>query len=209
MNENIIATIVDQVVEKMKEQQSFEVEASGRHVHLEQAHIEALFGKNYQLTIAKYLSQPGQYAAKERVTVIGPKGVLHNVVILGPARKASQVEVSKTDALILGVKVPVRESGELENTPGIVLANGNKSVCLEQGLIVAKRHVHVSEKDAERLQVMQGEIVKVHVTGAERSLIFDEVVIRVSDKFVTTMHIDYDEANACGFEKGMRGQIEK
>lgn len=209
MNEQLIDNLVDQVVAKINEERGFLVEASGRHVHLSQEHIEALFGKGYQLTIDKYLSQPGQYAAKERVTLVGPKGTLHNVVVLGPARSASQVEISATDALPLGVRVPVRESGDIEDTPGIVLMNGRKIVALEKGLIVAKRHVHVAAADAIKMNVAQGDIVKVRINSEQRSLIFDDVVIRVSDKFTTAMHIDYDEANACSFKTGIRGYIVK
>ncbi|MFD2306101.1 ethanolamine utilization phosphate acetyltransferase EutD [Enterococcus termitis] len=209
MNEQIIDNLVDQVVAKIHQERSFLVEASGRHIHLSQEHIDSLFGKDYQLTINQYLSQPGQYASKERLTILGPKGALHNVVVLGPPRSASQVEISGTDALTLGLKVPVRESGDIKDTPGIMLINGNKTVCLEQGLIIAKRHVHVATKDAEKMNVSHGEIVKVRIESDQRSLIFDDVVIRVSDKFATAMHIDYDEANACSFKKGIRGYIVK
>lgn len=209
MNEQLLDTLVDQVVAKINQERGFLVEASGRHIHLSQEHIDELFGKDYQLSINNYLSQPGQFASKERLTILGPKGALHNVVVLGPPRKASQVEISATDALTLGVKVPVRESGDIEGTPGIVLINGNKVVSLKQGLIVAKRHVHVAAKDASKMNVSQGDIVKVKVVSEQRSLIFDDVVIRVSDKFATAMHIDYDEANACSFKKGIRGFIVK
>ena len=156
----------------------------------------------------KDLSQPGQFACKERLTVVGPKGAFHSVVILGPVRKESQVEISLTDCLHLGVKAPIRESGDIENTPGVVLVNGDKSVSLEKGLIVAKRHVHMTPEDAEKMGVKNHDIVKVKVDG-KRPLIFDDVVIRVSPKFATFMHIDYDEANACGFSKGIRGRIVK
>lgn len=202
--------LVNKVVEKVREELdlSFEVEASGRHVHLSQSDLERLFGPDYQLTKAKDLSQPGQYACQERLTVVGPKGAFHNVVILGPVRSASQVEVSLTDCLQLGVKAPIRESGDIAETPGVVLVNGNRSVALDQGLIVAKRHIHMTPEDAKRANVSNHEIVQVKVEG-ERSLIFDDVVIRVSPKFATYMHIDYDEANACGFRKGMRGRIIK
>ena len=184
------------------------MEASGRHVHLSRKELDALFGTGYELTKAKDLSQPGQYASKERLTVVGPKGAFHNVVILGPVRKESQVEISLTDCLQLGVKAPIRESGDIEGTPGIVLVNGDKSVSLDKGLIVAKRHVHMTPEDAEKIGVKNHDIVKVKVEGA-RPLIFDDVVIRVSPKFATYMHIDYDEANACGFSKGIRGRIIK
>ena len=204
--ENLIDKVIDRIQNELDG--SFEVEASGRHVHLSREELDALFGTGYELTKAKDLSQPGQYASKERLTVVGPKGAFHNVVILGPVRKESQVEVSLTDCLQLGVKAPIRESGDIEATPGIVLVNGDKSVSLEKGLIVAKRHVHMTPEDAEKMGVKNHDIVKVKVEGA-RPLIFDDVVIRVSPKFATYMHIDYDEANACGFSKGIRGRIIK
>lgn len=204
--ENLIDKVIDRIQNELDG--SFEVEASGRHVHLSRKELDALFGTGYELTKVKDLSQPGQYASKERLTVVGPKGAYHNVVILGPVRKESQVEVSLTDCLQLGVKAPIRESGDIEGTPGIVLVNGDKSVSLDKGLIVAKRHVHMTPEDAEKLGVKNHDIVKVKVEGA-RPLIFDDVVIRVSPKFATYMHIDYDEANACGFSKGIRGRIIK
>ena len=204
--ENLIDKVIDRIQNELDS--SFEVEASGRHVHLSRKELDALFGTGYELTKAKDLSQPGQYALKERLTVVGPKGAFHNVVILGPVRKESQVEVSLTDCLQLGVKAPIRESGDIEGTPGIVLVNGDKSVSLDKGLIVAKRHVHMTPEDAEKIGVKNHDIVKVKVEGA-RPLIFDDVVIRVSPKFATYMHIDYDEANACGFSKGIRGRIIK
>ena len=204
--ENLIDKVIDRIQNELDS--SFEVEASGRHVHLSRKELDALFGTGYELTKAKDLSQPGQYASKERLTVVGPKGAFHNVVILGPVRKESQVEVSLTDCLQLGVKAPIRESGDIEGTPGIVLVNGDKSVSLDKGLTVAKRHVHMTPEDAEKIGVKNHDIVKVKVEGA-RPLIFDDVVIRVSPKFATYMHIDYDEANACGFSKGIRGRIIK
>lgn len=204
--ENLIDKVIDRIQNELDS--SFEVEASGRHVHLSRKELDALFGTGYELTKVKDLSQPGQYASKERLTVVGPKGAFHNVVILGPVRKESQVEVSLTDCLQLGVKAPIRESGDIEGTPGIVLVNGDKSVSLDKGLIVAKRHVHMTPEDAEKIGVKNHDIVKVKVEGA-RPLIFDDVVIRVSPKFATYMHIDYDEANACGFSKGIHGRIVK
>ncbi|GGE33152.1 ethanolamine utilization phosphate acetyltransferase EutD [Streptococcus himalayensis] len=206
--DQLVDKIVAKIHDELDAKGSFEVEASGRHVHLSQKDLDALFGPGYQLTKVKDLSQPGQYACQERLTLIGPKGSFHNVVILGPVRKESQVEVSLTDCLQLGTKAPIRESGDIEGTPGVVLANGNKVVSLDKGLIVAKRHVHMTPEDAARAGVENHEIVQVKVEG-ERPLIFDDVVIRVSPKFATYMHIDYDEANACGFKKGMRGHIIK
>ncbi|HEP1844363.1 TPA: ethanolamine utilization phosphate acetyltransferase EutD [Streptococcus suis] len=202
--------IIDKIAARVRDELdgSFEIEASGRHIHLSQEDLEKLFGKDYTLTKAKDLSQPGQYACKERLTILGPKGAFQNVVILGPVRGASQVEVSLTDCLKLGVNAPIRESGQIENTPGIILVNGSKVVSLENGLIVAKRHIHMTPEDAAKANVVNQEIVQVQV-GGERGLIFDDVVIRVHPKFATYMHIDYDEANACGFKKGMRGRILK
>lgn len=202
--------LVEEVAEKIKSsmQQTFEIEASGRHVHLSREDIDTLFGKGYELNPAKFLSQPGQFASRERVTLVGSKGVLHNVIVLGPARGHSQVEISYTDLNVLGVKAPLRNSGDIDGTPGIMIMNGTKQVILDKGLIVAKRHVHVQDKDASILGVKDKEIVQVEVMS-ERPLIFDDVTIRVSPHFETFMHIDFDEANACGFKKGTKGRIIK
>lgn len=204
----VVDRIVDEVVNELKQKVFIEVEASGRHVHLSRSDIDSLFGHGYQLTPVKELSQPGQYACKERVTVTGPKGSLNNVIVLGPARKESQVEVSLTDALVLGVRSPIRQSGDISGTPGVKISNGDRSIELKEGLIVAKRHIHMTVEDANRLGVVDGETVKVKVFG-ERPLIFDDMVVRVSRDFRTFIHIDYDEANACGFTKGTWGMILK
>ena len=200
--------LVDTIVQALKKELFIEVEASGRHVHLSRADVDTLFGVGYKLTPVKELSQPGQYACSERVTISGPKGSIKNVVVLGPERKASQVEVSLTDALALGIKAPIRQSGDITGTPEITVSNGDKEVKLSQGLIVAKRHMHITPEDAQRFHVTDGEIVKVKVFGA-RPLIFDDLVVRVSKDFRTYIHIDYDEANACGFTKGTLGMIIK
>lgn len=202
--------LVEEVAERVKEniQQTFEIEASGRHVHLSKEDLETLFGKNHLLTPKKYLSQPGQFASQERVTLVGPKGVIQQVVILGPTRGKSQAEISYTDAQKLGIKTPVRLSGDTKGTPGLMIMNGSKWIALDEGLIVAKRHIHVKEKDAFQLGVTHGDTVKVEVLS-ERPLIFDDVAVRVSPDFETFMHIDYDEANACGFKPGTRGRILK
>ncbi|WP_122646079.1 ethanolamine utilization phosphate acetyltransferase EutD [Enterococcus mediterraneensis] len=202
-----LAEIINEVVKRVREETlSFEVEASGRHIHLSREAIDRLFGEGHQLTKVKDLSQPGQFVCQERITISGPKGLFKNVVILGPERKNSQVEVSLTDARELGIRVPIRESGNIEDTPGIVLMNGDKVLHLDKGLIVAKRHIHMTPEDARKNQVENGQIVKVKI-NSERALIFDDVVVRVSPKFATYMHIDYDEANACGLNKGDRGAI--
>lgn len=202
--------IVEEVVKRIQQQQqnTFEVEASGRHVHLSRQEIDALFGPGYQLTKVKDLSQPGQFVCKERITVAGPKGLFQNVVILGPERSESQVEVSMTDTRILGINAPVRESGKTEGTPGVTLMNVSAVVTLSHGLIVAKRHIHMTPEDALKNKVSNSQIVQVKVEGT-RPLIFDDVVVRISPRFATYMHIDYDEANACGLTKGARGYILK
>lgn len=200
--------IVSAVIQEIREKLFVEVEASGRHVHLSQQDLETLFGVGYQLTPAKELSQPGQYACKERVTITGPKGSIKNVIILGPVRKESQVEVSLTDALALGIKAPIRNSGDIAGTPGITITNEGRSLELKQGVIVARRHLHITPEDATKFQVKDGDIIKVKVFG-ERPLIFDDLVVRVSKNFHTDVHIDYDEANACGYTKGTMGLIVK
>ena len=200
--------IIDEVVKRIKNQMLIEVEASGRHIHLSDEHLQILFGPGYTLTKVKDLSQPGQYACKERVTITGPKGSIKNVVVLGPTRKETQIEVSLTDALSLGIKTPVRESGHIEDTPGLTVSTERGSITLNKGLITAKRHIHITPEDAERFGVKDKENVKVEVLG-ERPLIFEDTVIRVSPNFRTYMHIDYDEANACGFTKGTMCRIVK
>ncbi len=200
--------IIDEVVKRIKNQMLIEVEASGRHIHLSDEHLQILFGPGYTLTKVKDLSQPGQYACKERVTITGPKGSIRNVVVLGPTRKETQIEVSLTDALSLGIKTPVRESGHIEGTPGLTVSTEKGSITLNKGLIAAKRHIHITPEDAERFGVKDKENVKVEVLG-ERPLIFEDTVIRVSPNFRTYMHIDYDEANACGFSKGTMCRIVK
>lgn len=175
------------------------VETSARHVHLSAEHIEALFGKGATLTNKKELSQPGQYACEERVKLVGPKKEIANVIILGPARPDTQVEISFTDARTLGVAAPVRESGDVANTPGLKLVGPAGEVELAQGVIIAKRHIHLTPEAAEQFNVQDKEIVKVKI-DSERTTIFDDVVIRVSPKFAPAMHIDTDEANAaCAF----------
>ncbi|WP_438360619.1 phosphate propanoyltransferase [Levilactobacillus namurensis] len=200
--------IVEDIVTELRKKTSFEIEASARHVHLSQKTIDELFGIGYQLTPKRPLSQPGQFVSEERVTVQGPKGTLTNVAILGPARKQSQVELSLTDARTLGINPPLRESGHLDQTPGVTLVNGGRQVTLTSGAIVAQRHIHMTPDDAKLFGVKNNDIVSVKTTG-ERAVTFENVVIRVSDKFATRMHVDFDEANACGLTKGMRGTLYK
>lgn len=201
-------TIAEAVIEALRKEVFIPVEASGRHVHLSAKDAATLFGEGYEFTKVKDLSQPGQYACKERVSIVGPKTTINNVIVLGPVRKETQIEVSSTDALSLGIKAPIRQSGEIVDTPGITIRNGDKEVSVKQGLIVAKRHVHMTPEDAEKFNVKDGEIVKVKVSG-ERPLIFEDTVVRVNKNFKTYMHIDYDEANACGYNKDSYGIILK
>ena len=175
------------------------VETSARHIHLTEADIEALYGKGATLTKKKDLSQPGQFACEERATIVGPKKSIPNVIILGPARPASQVEISFTDARTLGITAPVRESGDLAGTPGCKLVGPCGEIDLDSGVIIAKRHIHMTPEDAEAAGVKDKDIVSVRIES-ERSAILGDVVIRVSPKFATAMHIDTDEANAtCAF----------
>lgn len=176
----------------------FLVETSARHVHVCKETLETLFGAGYELTVKKPLSQPGQYASNERVTVVGPKRELANVSILGPCRGADQVELSATDARSIGISAPVRESGDTAGSAGCKLVGPCGEVELKEGVIVAKRHIHVTPEDAEKLGVADKEIVMVACGSEGRKLVFDDVVIRVSEKFATAMHIDTDESNACG-----------
>lgn len=199
--DKLLQDIIEEVVRRVKEEAFIEVEASGRHVHLSKKHIDILFGEGYNLTKVKDLSQPGQYACKERVKISGPKGTIENVIVLGPPREETQVEVSFTDALVLGAKPPVKLSGDLDNTSGITISTDKASITLDKGLMVAKRHIHMTPYDAKRFGVSDNESVCVKVLG-KRPLIFDDVIVRVNKDYKTFMHIDYDEANACGFSKG-------
>ena len=181
-----------------------ELEASGRHVHVTKEQAMTLFG--HLLTPKRELSQPGQYLANERVTVVGPKGEFASVAVLGPERKEGQVELSMTDARALGIAAPVRLSGDVKDTPGATLRGDKGSVTLPQGVLVAKRHIHITPEQARLLQVQDKQVVRLQ-TYTARPLIFGDVVVRVSPDFRTRVHLDYDEANACGFQNGDLGRI--
>ena len=184
------------------------IEGSGRHIHVSREALDVLFGKGFELDQKKMLSQPGQFASSCKVTVTGPKGSL-SMSILGPCRKADQVELSFTDARTLGLDCPVRESGVLAGSPGCTVTGPNGSVELTEGCIIAKRHIHLTPEDAEKFGVADKEIVCVKV-GGDRALIFDEVICRVSPSYATFMHVDYDEINAASlFGKDPVGEIIK
>ena len=180
------------------------LEASGRHVHVTKEQAQQLVG--HGLTPERPLSQPGQYLAKERLTVRGPKGEFQNVAVLGPERKEAQVEVSLTDARALGLTVPVRLSGDIAGSPGAQLLGPVGNVQLSEGVIAAKRHIHMRPEDAQRMGVRDGQTVKLR-TYTQRPVILEDMAVRVSPSFATYVHLDYDEANACGFQKGDLGRI--
>ena len=187
----------------------FIVETSARHVHLTDADLEILFGKDAKLTKKKDLSQPGQFACEERVTVIGPKKELAGVSILGPTRPATQIELSATDARSIGIAAPIKESGDIAGSGACKIVGPCGEVELSEGVIVAKRHIHLTPADAKELNVKDKEIVWVKIETAERSAILGDVVGRVSDSYAKAMHIDTDEANAVGSGRGQMGEIVK
>lgn len=181
-----------------------EMEASARHVHVTQEQAQHLFG--HGLTPERALSQPGQYLAKERVTVVGPKGEMKNVAVLGPARKEGQVEISLTDGRVLGITPPIRLSADVADTPPVTLVGSAGKVELKRGLIVARRHIHLTPEAGKRFGVIDGQVVKLQ-TFTSRPVIFEDVVVRISSNFLPAVHLDFDEANACGFQKGDFGRI--
>ncbi len=187
----------------------FIVEVSARHVHLNKEAVEILFGKGYILNIKKNLSQPGQYVCEEKVEVVGEKSNLKRVSVLGPEREDVQVEISKTDSRSLGIDAPVRESGDLDGSAGCVLVGPCGELKLEKGVIVAKRHIHMTPENASEIGVKNGDVVFVDIPSKERSLIFKDVVVRVSKDYSLAMHIDTDEANSCLISSDVRGEIVK
>jgi len=196
--------LIDKLAEAVAGLLFVELEASGRHVHVTTEQALTLFG--HPLTPERPLSQPGQFLAKERVTVAGPKGQFENVAVLGPERKAAQVEVSLTDARHLGLTVPVRLSGDAANTPGATLQGTHGTLVLPSGVMAAQRHIHLTPEDAGRFGVTDKQVVRLQ-TFTDRPLIFENVAVRVSPEFASFAHLDYDEANACGFRKGDLGRI--
>ena len=183
------------------------IEISARHVHLSKSDFEALFGEGAELTFKKELSQPGQYLAEERVDVVGPKGTFEHVAILGPFRPETQVEVSITDSRKLGINHVIRQSGDIKGTPGCILRNGDKEIKIKRGVIVAKRHIHMTPRDAIRLHVKDNETVCILTTSFERSVIYADVVVRVHKSFRLAMHVDTDEGNAFDSAKNPTGVI--
>ena len=185
------------------------VETSARHVHVTREALNILFGEGYELTVKKMLSQPGQYASAERIDVVGPKKTLSGVSILGPVRPETQVELSLTDARSIGIAAPVRESGQIAGSGACKLVGPKGEVEISEGVIVAKRHIHMTKADAAEFGVVDKQIVSVKVDSADRSLIFGDVVVRVSDSYALAMHIDTDESNAAGMAPGTMGEVIK
>ena len=185
----------------------FIVETSARHVHINQEALSILFGADATLTKKKELSQPGQFACVERVDIVGPKNTLKNVSILGPERPAVQVKISATDARTLGLPAVVRESGDLAGTPGCTIVGPKGTLEIKEGVIVAKRHIHVTPEDASEMHLTDKQLVQVKIDSKERSLIFGNVVVRVSSSYALAMHIDTDESNAAGCAGQVFGEI--
>ena len=196
MEEKLIQRVIDRIF--------VELEASGRHVHLTEGQCQTLFG--HGLTPKRPLSQPGQFLAEERVTVVGPKGRFEQVAVLGPARKQAQVEISLTDSKVLGIASPVRLSGDVENTPGATIIGPLGEVTIASGVICARRHIHLTPEDGVRFGVKDKQIVKLKVY-TERPCVFEDVLVRISPEYASFVHLDFDEANACGFRKGDFGRI--
>lgn len=200
MQEHTIEALCRQVLRRI----CVEMEASGRHVHLTKEQAHQLFG--HGLTPDRPLSQPGQFVCKERVAIVGPKGEFKNVAVLGPERSEGQVEISLTDGKTLGIKPPVRLSGQVKDTPGITIRSEKGEIILERGVIAAQRHIHMTPEDAARFGVEDKQVVRLE-TYTDRPVIFGDTVVRVSKDFSTRVHLDYDEANACGFAPGDLGRI--
>lgn len=199
--EKFVKMITQIVVDKMKEIESYKIPigVSNRHIHVSQKDLDKLFGEGYNLTKKGELKQPGQFAANEKVTIRGPKGEFENVRILGPVREESQVEISITDSFRLGVRPPIKESGQLENTPGLEIIGPKGTVEIPQGTIIALRHIHMTPEQAAKIGVKDKDVVEVETFG-DRQGVLGNVLIRVSNKYSLEMHVDVDEANACSLK---------
>jgi putative phosphotransacetylase len=216
LNQQLIERIVGEVLSQLGNVEgaqalpanAIQIAVSARHIHLSQEHLEMLFGEGYQLTKKADLSQPNQFAANETVIIAGPKGSIEKVRVLGPARSLTQAEVSWTDAMKLGVKPPLRESGNIKGSAPFTLIGPKGSIYLNEGLIIAQAHIHMNPDDAKRLDVQNGEYVTVEVGGV-RPISYRNIKIRVSERYCLEMHIDTDEANAGLIVKGAIGHISR
>ena len=213
-SEQELKALVDKVIEAVKDggakpEGDIPVGISNRHIHLTREHVDVLFGKGYELTKLKDLSQPGQYACKEQLTIVGPSmRAIEGVRVLGPERKASQVEISRTDSFVLKVKPPVRESGDIKGSAPVTIIGPKGIVTLTEGCIIANRHIHMSEDEGRAFGVKDGDYVDVEFNGERRSLFYD-VQIRVHKDFRLEMHIDTDDANAAGVGNGFKAKLLK
>ena len=209
LNEQQIKAIVDKIVGEMGGAGDIPVGISNRHIHLTREHVDILFGKGYKLTPIKELSQPGQFACKEQLTIVGPSmRPIEGVRVLGPERKSSQVEISRTDSFTLKVKPPVRESGDIKGSAPVTIIGPKGVVTLEEGCIIANRHIHMSEEEGAAFGLKDGDYVTVDVKGERRTTFYD-VQVRVNKAFRLEMHIDTDDANAAGIGNGARVTIRK
>ncbi len=209
MDEMLIRSIVNQIIRECEnniQDNRIPIEASARHVHLTGADVDTLFGSGYKLTPKKSLSQPGQYLCEERVKIVSKTGQFQNVAILGPVRESTQVEISASDARALGLDVPVKMSGDLSGAGSIAIVSEIAAVWAESSVIIAKAHIHMTPQDAGKFGVRDNQSVKVTVS-TQRPVTFDDVVVRVSDRYSLAMHIDFDEANACAASGNVTGCI--
>lgn len=202
----LVAGVASRLLADSQQEEVVPVEISARHVHLTQEDVERLFGAGHALTVRRALSQPGQFLAEERVSIATDKGVFHHVAVLGPVRAHTQVELSLTDARVLGLNAPIRQSGDIGACPGICLLAGGNMVQAGESVMVAQNHIHMTAADAGRFGVTDGQRVRVRMQTA-RPVTFDDVLIRVREDFRLAMHIDFDEANACAFQGGETGRI--
>ncbi|MFC0187424.1 phosphate propanoyltransferase [Fictibacillus aquaticus] len=211
MNKETVRSIVEKVVQELtfltkEEKPTIPVAVSARHIHLSQQDVEVLFGTGYELTQKAELSQPGQFAANETVTIAGTKGSIRNVRVLGPARGRTQIEISQTDAISLGYRPPVRQSGDIRESSPCTVIGPKGALTIPEGLIIAQRHIHMTPADAEQLAVKDGDYVSVSIKS-ERPVTFEDVLIRVNERYKLEMHIDTDEANSALVQKGQTGKL--
>ena len=203
-SEEVKKEIVDKIVKRMeREKKPVIVNVSNRHIHLAQQDMERIFGSGYKLKVDRALMQPGEFASQEFVTIKGPKNEIKNVRVLGPVRKFTQVEISRTDTFVLGIDAPLRLSGDIKGSASITVTGPTGTVELKEGCIVAKRHIHFTFKEAEFFNVADGDVLKVKVENESgRGLIFDNVIARVRENMALEFHVDTDEANAAGIKNG-------
>lgn len=206
--EELTRIIVETVLKELNQDRQVPVGISVRHIHLERRDVDRLFGTGHQLVVKKELSQPGQYACEETLDLVGPKGTIERVRVLGPERKESQVEVSYSDARVLGINPPVRASGDLSDTPAVTLRGPLGEIRLERGVIIADRHIHMTPEDAVRFEVTDGDMVRVAI-GGEKSGLMGQVRIRVSKDYALDFHIDTDDGNAFLLKQGQLVQVMK